>query len=238
MLRLDKYLADMGIGARSQVKKYLRQSLVTVNGAVEQRPECKVAPGQDVVCFRGKPVAYEEFEYYMFHKPAGCVTAVRDSRQKTVMDFFPEDRRRDLFPVGRLDIDTEGLLLITDDGLLCHELLAPGKHVPKTYFARVEGMMGESKIACFAAGVEIGEERPTAPAKLEILSVEAQAAVSEVLVTITEGKFHQVKRMFEAVGSQVLYLKRISMGALSLDPTLAPGQYRRLTEQEIAALKK
>ncbi len=234
MIRLDKYLADMGAGTRSEVKQYLKKGLVTVNGQPEKRPERKIEEREDAVCFRGEPVVYARYAYLMFHKPAGCVTATRDSVHKTVLDYLEGASVKELFPVGRLDIDTEGLLLLTNDGPLCHALLAPGRHVEKTYFARVEGAVTEADILRFAEGLDIGDDKPAAPADLRILS---SGEFSEILLTITEGRFHQVKRMFAAVGKRVVYLKRLSMGPLHLDETLRPGEYRALTEQEIAALK-
>ena len=175
------------------------------------------------------------YHYYMFHKPAGCVTAVSDTQHKTVMDYMKNLTRKDLNPVGRLDIDTEGLLLITNDGMLSHELLSPTKHVPKTYFAKIEGIVTEEDVNLFAEGVDIGEKKPTKPAELKILRSDT---VSEIELTISEGKFHQVKRMFEAVDKNVVYLKRISMGNLVLDKDLKQGEYRSLTEVEIEALRK
>ena len=174
------------------------------------------------------------YEYYLFHKPAGCVSATEDNLHKTVMDYLTDVRRKDLFPVGRLDIDTEGLLFITNDGALAHELLSPAKHVEKTYYAKVEGHVTEDDVNLFEKGVDIGEDVPTKPAKLVVLS---EGDISEVELTITEGKFHQVKRMFEAVGKKVIYLKRLSMGNLTLPKDLAPGEYRPLTKQELEHLR-
>lgn len=240
-LRLDKYLADMGVGTRSEVKQYIRKHQVTVNGAIANGPDQKVEPCQDQIMFQGAAILYEEFEYYMLYKPKGCVSAVTDARYPTVLDCIKEKNCKDLFPVGRLDLDTEGLLLITNDGPLAHNLLAPGKHVPKAYFAKVDGEVTEKDVTLFAKGVEIGEKHPTLPAKLKILSCKAQPGqndwISEVELTITEGRFHQVKRMFEAVGKHVMYLKRLSMGSLQLDNALQPGEYRALTKEEIDSLK-
>ena len=170
----------------------------------------------------------------LFYKPAGCVTATEDHMHKTVMDYLTDTVRSDLFPVGRLDIDTEGLLLITNDGAFAHDLLSPAKHVEKTYYAVIDGVVTVKDVICFENGVDIGEEKPTKPGKLRILNSEPE---SEIELTITEGRFHQVKRMFEAVGKKVLYLKRISMGPLQLTDDLKPGEYRPLTEEEITALK-
>lgn len=234
-MRLDKYLADMGIGTRSEVKQYIRKKQVTVNGAFPTGAQQKVEPGQDQVLFRGEPVSYARYEYFMLNKPGGCVSAVTDRDCPTVLDLIEEKSRRDLFPAGRLDKDTEGLLLITNDGMLSHNLLAPGKHIPKTYYARISGEVTKEDVANFAAGMDIGEKKDTLPARLTILSCED--GMSEIKLTITEGKFHQVKRMFEAVGKEVVYLKRISMGGLKLDDSLKPGEYRALTEEEIAIIK-
>ncbi len=240
-LRLDKYLTDMSVGTRSEVKQYIRKHQVSVNGAIPNGPEQKVDPSQDQIMFRGTPILYEEYEYYMLYKPKGCVSAVTDHRYPTVLDCIKEKNRKDLFPVGRLDLDTEGLLIITNDGSLAHNLLAPGKHVSKVYFAKVDGKVSEKEVKLFAEGIEIGEKHPALPAKLKILSCKAQPGqnvwISEIELTITEGRFHQVKRMFEAVGRRVIYLKRISMGTLQLDNALHPGEYRRLTEEEIYLLK-
>ena len=233
-LRLDKYLADMGIGTRSEIKEKIKKGLVTVNGETAGRPEVRVTPGEDQVTVNGVVVSYATFSYYMLNKPAGCVSATEDLRHETVLDLIDEPGKKDLFPVGRLDIDTEGLLLITNDGELAHRLLAPKKHVAKTYFARIRGCVDETDAAKMKEGLDIGEKRPTLPAELVILKA---GDISEIMLTITEGKFHQVKRMFEAVGKEVLYLKRLSMGTLTLDETLESGQYRPLTEKEIEDLK-
>lgn len=233
-MRLDKYLADMGIGTRSEVKQHIHRGLVMVNGALPIGPNQHVQPGADEILYQGEAVSYREYEYFMLNKPKGCVSAVTDPHHQTVLDLIDTKNRKDLFPVGRLDRDTEGLLIITNDGKLCHNLLAPGKHVPKTYFARVSGNVTTEDIAQFARGVDIGEEKDTLPAKLQLLSNDGTC--SEITLTITEGKFHQVKRMFQAVGKEVLYLKRISMGNLRLDESLQPGEYRQLTKEEIQLL--
>lgn len=234
-LRLDKYLAELGMGTRSEVKKLIKAKLVTVNGVCALKPEQKIDGQTDEVCVRGKKLHFAAYEYYLFYKPAGCVSATRDNLHKTVMDYLTDTIRTDLFPVGRLDIDTEGLLLITNDGALSHDLLSPAKHVAKTYYARISGKVTEDDVNLFKNGVDIKEERPTRPAKLVILKSDE---ISEIELTITEGKFHQVKRMFEAVGKEVLYLKRLSMGALVLPKDLKPGEYRPLTEEEIQLLKQ
>lgn len=224
----------MGIGTRSEVKKILKTKQVTVNGTIVTKPETKIEPKTDEVCYKNERIAYCAFEYYLFHKPAGCVTATEDTQHKTVMDYLENTIRSDLFPVGRLDIDTEGLLLITNDGALAHELLSPSRHVKKTYYALIDGKVTEEDVNLFEKGVDIGEKKPTKPGFLKILKSEPK---SEIELTITEGKFHQVKRMFEAVGKKVLYLKRISMGPLTLPEDLKPGEYRELTEEELMLLK-
>ena len=233
-MRLDKYLADMGIGTRSEVKQYIRKKQVTVNGAFPTGAQQKVEPGQDEIRFQGEVVSYVQYEYFMLNKPGGCVSAVTDRDSRTVLDLIGEKNRKDLFPVGRLDKDTEGLLLITNDGMLSHNLLAPGKHISKTYYAKVSGEVTQEDVVIFAGGIDIGEKKDTLPAELKVLSCER--GVSEIELTITEGKYHQVKRMFEAVGKEVVYLKRISMGGLKLDDELKPGEYRRLTEEEISKI--
>ncbi|MCI9530943.1 MAG: rRNA pseudouridine synthase [Lachnospiraceae bacterium] len=242
-IRLDKYLADMGVGTRSEVKQYIRKKQVQVNGSCPSGASQKVDTKKDRVLFQGLEIQYTEKEYYMLHKPQGCVSAVTDARHKTVLDYITGSRRKDLFPVGRLDIDTEGLLLVTNDGALSHHLLSPGRHVPKTYYAKVSGEVGAGDAARFLEGLDIGEDKPALPARLDILSKSPLHGegregswVSEVEVTVVEGKFHQVKRMFEAVGKKVLYLKRVSMGSLALDGTLKPGEYRALTENEVQGL--
>lgn len=240
-MRLDKYLADMGIGTRSEVKQYIRRKQVLVNGVLSEGPQQKIEPGNDQIVFQGREIAYLEYEYFMFHKPGGCVSAVTDQRYKTVMDYIVEKNRKDLFPVGRLDLDTEGLLLITNDGALSHDLLAPGRHIPKTYFARVSGKVTEEDVRLFADGIDIGEKKITQPAKLQILSTESidgeEYCLSEIELTITEGKYHQVKRMFEAVGKEVVYLRRESMGTLMLDNNLKAGEYRPLTKEELEGVR-
>ena len=233
MMRLDKFLCEMGVGTRSEVKSYLKKGLVTVNGDVIKKPETKIDENKDVICYMGQTLAYEAVQYFLLNKPAGCVTATRDHLSETVMSFLPDHRRDDLFPVGRLDKDTEGLLLITNDGILAHELLSPRKHVDKTYFAVVDGEVKEEHKELFAKGVDIGDDDLTMPAKLVILK---SGSVSEIELTIQEGRFHQVKRMFEAIGTKVTYLKRVSMGPLSLGE-LEPGEVRALTEKEIEMLK-
>lgn len=233
MIRLDKYLADMGVGTRQEVKKYIRQGRVCVDGQVCKRPELKVETDTQKVTFDGKKLGYVAYEYYMLYKPAGYVSATEDKKERTVMELIKEKKRKDLFPAGRLDKDTEGLLLITNDGELAHRLLSPKKHVDKVYYAKVQGIVGEKDVQIFAQGMEIGEGERAKPSDLRILS---SGQVSKIELTIQEGKYHQVKRMFEAVGKKVLYLKRLSMGSLTLDPNLQPGEYRKLTNEELKRL--
>lgn len=236
MIRLDKYLANMSIGTRQEVKKYIRQGRVKINEDIIKKPEYKIREDEDKITFDGAPVAYETFEYYMLNKPAGVISATEDKRDKTVLDLIKEKKRKDLFPVGRLDKDTEGLLLITNDGALAHRLLSPKKHVDKCYYAEISGGVTEDDVRVFKERINIGtQEEPewTMPAELKILE---KGTVSRIRLTIREGKFHQVKRMFLAVGKEVVYLKRERMGALVLDEELAPGEYRKLTDSELKSI--
>ena len=234
--RLDKYLADMSVGTRSEVKNLIKKGLVTVNGEVIRKPEYKVDIEKDDLVCRGEPVVYQTLVYYMLNKPAGVISATNDPKQKTVLDLITDKSRKDLFPVGRLDKDTVGLLLITNDGNLAHRLLSPKHHVDKCYFAKVKGNVTKDDAEKFAEGVNIGtEDEPeiTMPGKLDIIKSDD---LSEIRLTIQEGKFHQVKRMFQAVGKEVVYLKRERMGSLILDDNLAEGEYRMLTEEELKNL--
>lgn len=233
-MRLDKFLVEMKKGSRSEVKKLIKSGRVTVDGRTVREPEQKFDPERAQISLDGQTVSYASFEYFMLNKPQGVVSATEDRRFQTVVDLIGDARRKDLFPAGRLDIDTEGLLLITNDGQLAHQLLSPKKHVDKVYFARVEGILPSDVKEQFAKGLTLDGDVKTLPARLELLK---EGPVSEVRLTIHEGKFHQVKRMFEAVGCRVIYLKRLSMGSLVLDETLAPGEYRRLTDDELCALK-
>ena len=236
MMRLDKYLCETGFGTRSQVKELLKKGQVMVNGEVVKKPELKINETTDQILCQGKKASYQKNIYLMLHKPAGVVSATEDNREKTVLDLVrPEDRKNGLFPVGRLDKDTEGLLLLTDDGELAHRLLSPKKHVDKTYYAKIDGQVTEEHVKQFREGLDIGDEKKTLPAVLTIL---LSGPVSEIEVTIQEGRFHQIKRMFEAVGCKVTYLKRLSMGSLVLDKTLTPEEYRPLTEAELEGLTK
>ena len=310
-MRLDKFLADMGVGSRSDLKKAIRKALVTVNGAVEKDPGAQVS-AEDHICFDGAEISYAEQQYYMLHKPAGVLSASEDRRQTTVVDLIrdaastdasaanasavdhhaagghadgriarsTEDTlvRKDLFPVGRLDKDTEGLLIITNDGPLAHQLLVPKHHIDKTYYAIVTGTITEDDQSAFTRGIRYDEKLTALPATLRVLSTGKTVAelrralgftatserllrtrlagpafigaeepaditddtlVSEVEITIQEGKFHQIKKMVKALpgGKEILYLRRITMGALRLDPDLAPGEFRKLRQEEIKILK-
>lgn len=310
-MRLDKFLADMGVGSRSDLKKAIRKALVTVNGAVEKDPGAQVS-AEDHICFDGAEISYAEQQYYMLHKPAGVLSASEDRRQTTVVDLIrdaastdasaanasaadhhaadghddgsiarsTEDAlvRKDLFPVGRLDKDTEGLLIITNDGPLAHQLLVPKHHIDKTYYAIVTGTITEDDQRAFTRGIRYDEKLTALPATLRVLSIGKTVAalrralgftatserllrtrlagpafigaeepaditddtlVSEVEITIQEGKFHQIKKMVKALpgGKEILYLRRITMGALRLDPALAPGEFRKLRQEEIKILK-
>ena len=237
-MRLDKYLTQLNIGSRSQVKDLIKKGLVTVNGQTEKSPERKIDEMIDVIICQGQTLSYQDKVYYMFHKPAGCVSATEDRRDITVIDFLKKENRKDIFPVGRLDKDTEGLLIITNDGDLAHRLLSPVKHVEKCYLARLAHKITQDEILRIEQGLDIGEEKPTRPARFAWhTEADRDSDTPEALLTITEGKYHQVKRMFRAVGNEVTYLKRLSMGSLTLDDRLKPGEYRPLTDIELETLK-
>lgn len=234
-IRLDKYLGEMGEGTRSQIKEMAKKGRIWVDGSPEKKTERKIDPERNQVTVDGRQVSYVAFEYYMLNKPQGVVSATEDKRYETVIGLIDERRRDDLFPVGRLDIDTEGLLLITNDGDLAHQLLSPKKHVDKVYFARIEGTLPSDAKERIEEGLILTDGTPTLPAWLEVLQT---GEATEVQLTIREGKFHQVKRMFETLGCNVVYLKRMSMGSLLLDEALKPGEYRALREEELEDLKK
>lgn len=234
-MRLDKYLADLQVGTRSQVKEYVKKGLVSVNGQVVKKADIKIDEATDEVRYQGKSLSYQKYRYYMLHKPSGVVTATKDNIDKTVIDLLPKELTKDIFPVGRLDKDTEGLLLLTNDGELSHNLLSPKKHVAKTYYVECDGQLDNVKIEQLCAGVDIGDEAITLPAKVEVITIKDDNYV--IKLTITEGRFHQVKRMIQAIGGQVTYLKRLSMGSLILDETLEKGDFRELSAEEIAGLK-
>ncbi|MCI9199156.1 MAG: rRNA pseudouridine synthase [Lachnospiraceae bacterium] len=229
MLRLDKFLCDVKVGSRSQVKEYLKKGMVKVNGEVVKRPEFKVDEKKDGISFQGKEILYKRYVYYMLNKPKGVVSATRDAC-RTVTDLLKDTGYDDLFPVGRLDKDTEGLLLMTNDGNLAHNLLSPKKHVEKKYYVELERTLGEEDRKALETGVDIGEERLTFPAKVE------QITETSIFLIITEGKYHQVKRMMQAVENEVVYLKRVAMGGIFLDENLPQGAYRELTEDEMGII--
>ncbi len=234
-MRLDKYLADCGVGSRSEIKKQIRAGAVRVSGLAAPKPESQINPEAAEVFWCGQRLSYRKFIYLMLNKPAGYISATWDAKLPTVLDLVPEEYRHFApSPVGRLDRDTEGLCLLTNDGQLSHRLLSPSKHVPKTYYAEVRGRVTEEDAAAFLKGVTLDDGYHTKPGELVILSADA---VSKVHITITEGKFHQVKRMFQAVGKEVIYLKRIRMNRLCLDPALQPGEIRVLTEEECRLLE-
>ncbi|WP_342505478.1 pseudouridine synthase [Sporosarcina sp. FSL K6-2383] len=233
-MRLDKLLSNMGFGSRKEVKQLLKKGAVRVNAEAVKDAALHIDTEKDDVTILGERVVYKEFIYLMMHKPQGVLSATEDNRDRTVIDLLDTDSQHfEPFPVGRLDKDTEGFLLLTNDGKLAHNLLSPKKGVPKTYYAHVEGVVTEEDVERFAEGVILDDAYLTKPGKLKILK---SADISEIELTITEGKFHQVKRMFVAVGKQVVYLKRLSMGPLSLDEKLPLGSYRELTEEELDLL--
>lgn len=235
--RIDKFLANAGIASRSEVKKLLKAGKAKVNGVIIKKPEYKIDTEKDCVEFDEKQVILKTEHFFLLYKPSGVVTATNDNFDKTVMDLIDVPGKDKLFPVGRLDKDTEGLLVITDDGETAHRLLSPKHHVPKTYYARIEGIVTTDDCKAFQDGLDIGDEKATLPASLHIVSRDESSNTSEIEVTICEGRFHQVKRMFQAVGKKVIYLKRISMGDLKLGNDLTPGEYRELTQEEIQLLK-
>ncbi|AUW96408.1 pseudouridine synthase [Streptococcus pluranimalium] len=236
-MRLDKFLVDSGIGSRTQVKAILKKKQITVNGKIESSPKVHITPETDQVCYDGAPLIYEQFLYYMLHKPSGVISATEDAHHKTVLDCLDDlAKQKAVFPVGRLDIDTEGLLLLTNNGQLAHAMLSPKKHVDKLYQAEVAGIMTKQDQLSFQSGITLSDH-DSLPAQLDIISVNEERQTSLVNIIIQEGKFHQVKRMVKACGKEVTYLKRLSMGPLLLDNSLEKGDWRRLTEEELAALE-
>lgn len=230
-IRLDKFLSASGNGTRSEVKKILKQGQVLVNGAVEKHSEIKIIPAKDLISVNGVEIQFPPFAGIMFYKPAGCVTAASDPVHKTVMDYIRHDRKEELFPVGRLDIDTEGLLFMINDGALGHRMLSPRHHVEKIYYVKTDLEVTREAADRLECGVDIGEKQLTLPAKVRLISE------NESEITICEGKFHQVKRMYAAIGREVIYLKRISMAGVALDESLLPGTYRDLSQKEIDQLR-
>ena len=235
-MRLDKYLVACAVGSRTEVKNFLKAGRVTVNGKKEKSAKLQINEEIDEICFDGQKLDYEEFVYYMMNKPQGVISATEDSEHKTVLDLLDDlARSKEVFPVGRLDIDTHGLLLLTNDGQLAHALLSPKRHVDKTYLAQVDGIMTDEDIETFAQGISL-KEFTCQPAKLELLSIDREKDESLVRVTIAEGKFHQVKRMVAYCGKEVVNLQRLTMGTLTLDEDLKRGEWRRLSKEELEGL--
>lgn len=233
--RIDKIFSNLGILSRNECSKAIRNGEIFVNGLQCKTSDTKVDVEFDVISFKGKEIDARTFVYYVFNKPKGCITANDDKRLKTVFDYI-DDTRTDLSAVGRLDKDTTGILLITNDGDLNHRLLAPKHHVPKTYEALIEGKLSEEDIALLERGLDIGDEKPTLPAKCRVIEENENQSLVELI--IVEGRFHQVKRMFEAVGKPVLELHRKSFGPLVLDETLKEGDYRELSSKEFEDLNR
>ena len=239
-MRLDKLLTMLGEGSRAQVKDFVRAGRVSVDGVPVRDSGMQVDAENARVSVNGRLLEYKAVRHVMMNKPQGTLTAARDKKQKTVMDLLPPlYAAMDCMPAGRLDKDTEGLLIITSDGQLAHRIISPKKDVTKVYFARVDGVLGQADIDAFAAGLHISDsdgEFDARPAGLEIVTTDG--AVSEVRVRVSEGKYHQVKRMLASRGAPVVYLKRLQIGALKLDPALAPGQWREMTDEEVADLER
>ena len=235
-MRLDKYLVACAVGSRTEVKNLLKAGRVTVNGKKEKSAKLQMNEETDEVCFDGQKLEYEEFVYYMMNKPQGVISATEDPKHKTVLDLLDDyARAKEVFPVGRLDIDTHGLLLLTNDGKLAHALLSPKRHVDKTYLAQVDGIMTKEDVETFAKGIPL-KDFTCQPAKLELVSIDREKEESLVRVTIAEGKFHQIKRMVAYCGKEVVDLQRLTMGTLTLDEGLKRGEWRRLTKEELEGL--
>ena len=235
-MRLDKFLVACAVGSRTEVKHFLKAGRVTVNGKKEKSAKLQINEDTDEICFDGQKLEYEEFVYYMMNKPQGVISATEDPKHKTVLDLLDDlARSKEVFPVGRLDIDTHGLLLLTNDGQLAHALLSPKRHVDKTYLAQVKGIMTPEDIEVFAQGIPL-KDFTCQPAKLELVSLDKVENQSLVRVTIAEGKFHQVKRMVAYCGKEVVDLQRLTMGTLTLDEGLKRGEWRRLTKDELEGL--
>lgn len=237
-MRLDKFLANSGIGTRKEVKELLKKRLIKVNDEIVKDGKIHVDENEDTVKYKDEIISYKKFVYIMLNKPNGVISATEDKVHKTVIDLLGDEYRTfEVFPVGRLDIDTEGLLLLTNDGVLSHNLLSPNKHVDKKYYVELEKLLTKMDIDKLEKGVEL-KNFTTKDAKVEIIENGEESDKIRVYITISEGKFHQVKRMFKAVGNEVKYLKRVKMGTLSLDENLKLGEYRELTEDELTKLKE
>ena len=236
MERIDKILSNLGYGTRKDLKKIVKNGMVQVNGVTIKDSAMKVDPEKDKIVINGEEIFYREFIYLMMNKPAGVISATHDNRDETVIDLLYVDHQVfEPFPVGRLDKDTVGLLLLTNDGELNHRLISPKWHVDKVYYAKIDKKVDEKDIQAFKSGITLDDGYKCMEAKLEIISASEEG--SEIRITIQEGKFHQVKRMFEAVGKKVVYLKREEFGGLSLDADLEEGEYRELSDEELALLK-
>ena len=235
-MRVDKLLSNVGVASRAELKKYCKQGLISVNGKVINNPGVQVDSESDDIRFNGEKIVYREFVYIMLNKPDGYISATFDKYDPIVLDLIDQSYLVfEPFPVGRLDKDTEGLLVLTNDGQLAHRVLSPKKHVPKTYYAKIQGKVTEEDILAFEKGVIPDDGYETMPSQLKILKSDD---MSEIELTIHEGKFHQVKRMFESVGKKVVYLKRLSMGKLMLDENLGLGEYRELTDEEVKLIEE
>ncbi|MDJ1111590.1 MULTISPECIES: pseudouridine synthase [Macrococcus] len=233
-MRLDKFLGNHGFGTRKEVKLLVKRGAVKINDVLVKKADIKIVPENDTVTVYDEAVVYEPFVYIMLNKPAGYISSTKDYKDETVLELIDGLEHYDLHPVGRLDKDTEGLLILTNDGQFSHDVLSPRKHVNKTYFARVDGYVTDETVELFKAGVTLDDGYKAMPAELQIVRA---GEISEIELVIQEGKFHQVKRMFKAVDMTVIYLKRIKMGGLPLDESLAPGAYRKLTLEEINFVK-
>ena len=237
-MRLDKFLVACAVGSRTEVKNFLKAGRVTVNGKKEKSAKLQINEDTDEICFDGQKLEYEEFVYYMMNKPRGVISATEDPKHKTVLDLLDDlARSKEVFPVGRLDIDTHGLLLLTNDGKLAHALLSPKRHVDKTYLAQINGVMTDTDVETFAQGIPL-KDFTCQPAKLELVSIDTEKEESLIRVTIAEGKFHQVKRMVAYCGKEVVDLQRLTMGTLTLDEDLKRGEWRRLSKEELEGLLK
>ena len=235
-MRVDKLLSNVGVASRAELKKYCKQGLISVNGKVINNPGVQVDSESDDIRFNGEKIVYREFVYIMLNKPDGYISATFDKYDPIVLDLIDQSYLVfEPFPVGRLDKDTEGLLVLTNDGQLAHRVLSPKKHVPKTYYAKIQGKVTEEDILAFEKGVILDDGYETMPSQLKILKSDD---MSEIELTIHEGKFHQVKRMFESVGKKLVYLKRLSMGKLMLDENLGLGEYRELTDEEVKLIEE
>ena len=235
-MRLDKFLVACAVGSRTEVKNFLKAGRVTVNGKKEKSAKLQIDEERDEILFDGQVLEYEEFVYYMMNKPKGVISATEDPKHRTVLDLLDDiAQSKEVFPVGRLDIDTHGLLLLTNDGQLAHALLSPKRHVDKTYQAQVKGIMTQEDVDTFAKGIPL-KDFTCQPARLDLVSVDSEKNQSQIRVTIAEGKFHQVKRMVAYCGKEVVDLQRLTMGTLVLDENLERGEWRRLTKEELENL--